>query len=509
MDKSLLMAVDLGTSFIKAGVYNAQSECVAISAVATKDERPKPGVFLQKGEDLFHSAVECMKTVCAQLGQRAKDIEAIAFTGQMAGFMGVDSEWNDITTWSCSLDSRYIPYVSKQMKDLKDDFLVISGTNSPQMAAKFDWFNNEFPEQAKKIRKYQMISGYMIGRLGKIPIEDATIDQTYLQWTGLADVAKRQWSDKICNVVKIELEKLPRVVQSDAVCGYLASEIAGITGLKSGIPLVSGAGDKAAGCLGAGITEPGNMIFEASSYGAVSCCVDEYRPDLTERRLDVIPAFGGKYYATNYVPGSGITLDWFVNTFVREKNEKTSAVFERLESEIADIRPGCNGLMAIGLLGGSAMPLIDSLRGMFMGFDWSHTESHFYKALLESFSYDFGLTVKQIDSIYPEYELNTVKVIGGGAKSSVWTQMNADVMGKTFQKLNREDVALWGAAILAGSAIGVFPDICETAKSHVQVLQEYKPDMEMNKTYQKYMQLYKQYTCELQTFYTRIHHLGV
>ncbi|MPN08156.1 Xylulose kinase [bioreactor metagenome] len=236
--------------------------------------------------------------------------------------------------------------------------------------------------------------------------------------------------------------------------------------------------------------------------------MEEYRPDLTDRRLDVIPAPNGMYYETNFVPGSGITLDWFINTFVRKDGEKLSKAFERIDEEAGKIRPGCDDVMAIGLLSGSSMPLISSLRGMWMGFDWSHKQGHFYRALLESFSYDFALTEKRIEALYPEYDLNTVKIIGGGAKSPLWTQMNADVMGKEFHRLNREDVAMWGAAMLAGSAIGLFPDITETAKQHVKVEKKYLPDMKMNEIYKKHMELYKEYTVELTDFFERIQKLG-
>ncbi len=100
MSETLLMAVDLGTSFIKVGVYDTGSRCVAVMSEPVKDYRPSPGVFIQKGEELFESVIACIRASAAALGDCAKNIEAIAFTGQMSGFMGVDKDWNDITTWS-------------------------------------------------------------------------------------------------------------------------------------------------------------------------------------------------------------------------------------------------------------------------------------------------------------------------------------------------------------------------------------------------------------------------
>ncbi len=505
MKDILLMSVDLGTSFIKVGVYNTDSRCVASEIEPVKDYRPSPGVFIQKGEELFASVLACIKKTAHTLVARAQTIEAIAFTGQMSGFMGVDEHWNDITTWSCSLDSRYMPYAERQMAQLRDPFLEIGGTNFPQMAPKFEWFLKEFPLESKKIAKYLMISGYVIGKLGDLPIEEAVIDRTFTQWTGLANVRNDSWSEQLCDAIELDRRFLPRIVRSNDICGYLSASSARETGLKAGIPLVSGAGDKPAGCLGAAIVTPGDMIFEASSYGEISCCVEEYRPDFIERRLDVIPsAIPGEFYATHFVAGSGITLDWFMNTFVRQDGVRTKEMFADMEEKVAGIEPGCDGVMALGLLGGSSMPLDGTLRGLWMGHDWSHKKEHFYRALLESFSYDFALCIRSIERLYPEYQLNDIRMIGGGAKSSVWPQMCADVQGKTYQLLNREDVAMWGAAMLAGNAIGVFGDLKQTAKTHVKVEKEFKPDFIKKAKYDRYLSIYETYMVELHDFFARL-----
>lgn len=355
-----------------------------------------------------------------------------------------------------------------------------------------------------------MISGYVIGKLGDIPVEEAVIDRSFTQWTGLADVQNDRWSDEICQRIALPQERLPRIVNSNTVCAHLNKEMADLLGLKAGIPLVSGAGDKAAGCLGAGIVNYGDAIFEASSYGEISCCVPEYRPDMEEKRLDVIPsAIPGDFFATHFVAGSGITLDWFMNTFYDRPDMTSKERFAQMEKEIADIAPGCNGLMAIGLLGGSSMPLDGALRGMWMGFDWSHSRACFYRALLESYTFDFALCLKRIEALYPEYAFDKIRIIGGGAKSPVWTQMCADVQGKTYQRMDRDDVALWGAAILAGNAIGLFGDMKQTALDHIHVLREYAPDAAQGAKYEKNMELYKRYVEELHGFYKRLQDIAL
>lgn len=96
------------------------------------------------------------------------------------------------------------------------------------------------------------------------------------------------------------------------------------------------------------------------------------------------------------------------------------------------------------------MPFDSEVRGMFLGHSLNHTLGHFYRALLEGFSYDLALTLRSICAQYPQYGTREIKLIGGGAKSSVWPQMLADVTGHTFRLLDRDDVALWGAGAVGG-----------------------------------------------------------
>ncbi len=497
---TLLLTVDLGTSFIKTSIYDADSNALVSANEPVRSDCPVPGTFLQKGDDIFQSVISCIRKVVSGVENARGRIEAVSFTGQMSGFMGVDRDWNDVTTWSCSMDTRYMPYANRQLKELTREFLEISGTNAPQMASKFEWFKTEFPEESKKIAKYVMISGYVIGRMGSGPVEDAAMDRSYASWTGLADIRRGGWSDVICDAVKMDRNRLPAIVAGNHICGALSSSAAEATGLRSGIPLVAGAGDKVAGCLGAGIVKPGDAILEASSYGAISVCVDEFRIDNVERRYDILPsAVDGLYYAVNFIIGSGMSLDWFIKT--------SDADFREMDAKVAALAPGSDGVMALGHLGGGGMPLDGNLKGLWMGFDWSHRQEHFYRALLESYSYDFKLTMDSIESLYPQYAIDRVCMIGGGAKSAVWPQMNADVMNKPYLKLNRGDVAMWGAAILAGNAVGLYPDIVKTALDKVAVKETHSPDKAMHERYRPYAELYGRFLKEFSPAFSRLRDL--
>lgn len=508
MQKVYLMAVDLGTTYIKAAVYDTEGNQISSARTAVNSDSSRPGIFLQSGAEIYSSVLAAMKSAVQMAGPCGENIAAIGFTGQMAGFMGVDRDWNDITSWSCSLDTRYIPYANEQMRTMKQQFLDICGTNAPLMSAKCKWFVSDFPEEAAKVAKYMLISSYVIGRLGKVDIERASLGSSYVTWTGLADIRSRTWSAELCEQSGVSQDVLPEIVDYHTVSGHLSCEAASELGLRSGIPLIAGAGDKIAGCIGAGILSVGDTIFEASSYGAVSVLAEGYKPNPDRYDYDAIPAAeAGKYYLHKYLPGSGITLQWFMDTFGDpdggaaggfQSGVKISDPFRAMEDTVSKIPCGSEGLMAVGLLGGSAMPFDGEIRGTWTGHTWSHTKAHFYRSLLESFAYELRGTMDSIAHMYPAWNrYGNVKMIGGGARSDSWRQIMADVTGCTFENYSGYDAALWGTAVLAGKGIGLFTDLKSVSGNTSSAKGSAVPVPENRKIYEKYMAIYEQLTAHM------------
>lgn len=496
------MAIDLGTSFIKTGVYSLDGKLHASARKPVKSETPSTGVFIQRGDDLFDTVITCIKETTDALGNLAKDVAAIAFTGQMAGCIGVDENWQDITTWSCTLDNRYAPYADAQRKKHADLIFNISATSSQVMSAKLEWFKKEFPEEHKRIAKYLLLNGYMIGKMSRIPIDEAKIDYSLVTWTGLVDLRQRQWSKEICDALDVNPDILPLITSCTDIGGYLHPEIAAKVGLKAGLPLVLGAGDKVSGCVGAGVTDNGEYIYEAASYGAISCKTNKVKLDYDTKRFDVIGSIDDTgYYAHKYFQGSGVTLDWFVNEFYAEHGERS---FKIADQDAKQIKAGSNKMLSIGLLGGGAMPFDSHLRGLFVGHTWSHSRGHFYRSLLESFAYELALSLRSIQSQYKDFHADKIMMIGGGSKSKVWPQILADVTGSVFSVLDRNDAALWGCALLAAKAIGDISDISYAAKEQVHVSTEYEPSETAHTTYQRYFALYEEVLLEMKSIYERI-----
>jgi xylulokinase len=139
------------------------------------------------------------------------------------------------------------------------------------------------------------------------------------------------------------------------------------------------------------------------------------------------------------------------------------------------------------------MPLDGVSKGFWMGHDWSHGPEHFYRSLLESFSYDFALALDSVDRLYPDCDLSNVRMIGGGARSSLWAQMSADVSNKTYSTVKLKDVSMWGAVLLAGNGIGLFPDLKDAAIKMAAIDKVYTPNQKTGEKSKRYKELYKEF----------------
>jgi xylulokinase len=136
MKERYLIGLDIGTTLVKGGVYDSHGECVCACTKKAPEECPGPGVYIQSGEEFFTTVVEVLKN-CVRGGSFAPDrVEAIGFSGQMGGAIGVDRDWRPVTEWSNGLDTRYVPYTSRMSRIDAEGMLTFSGTSFSYFAPK-------------------------------------------------------------------------------------------------------------------------------------------------------------------------------------------------------------------------------------------------------------------------------------------------------------------------------------------------------------------------------------
>jgi xylulokinase len=476
---SYCLSVDLGTTYVKAGVYDEQ--CTLHDHADTPaDMDISKGYCIQYAEDFLKN----LKSTLKKLSFDLRKIDVISFTGQMAGVVGVDKDFEAVTVWSGTVDTRS---ATIEIPD-RELLLRVCGSSSPFMAQKILMFEKEVHAV-----KYIGLLSYVIGKLVGSNVDNAFFQETNLTWTGLSELRKRCWSKELITMFNLSPSLLPRIANSMEEVGKITSGMAAELGLCPGTPILAGIGDKIAGCLGSGCVNEGDLVDEHSSVPAISMSTRSFRPDIAHRTWEILPSIKpGYYYAIHYMPGTGIALNWFVNTFaqleIQDGKDKNISAHTILEKSATSISAGCDSLLCVGLLGGRTLPYQPNIRGVFIGQKLSHTKPHFYRAFLESFAYEYKRCLDNLTELYPGVPASVIRSIGGGSKSALLSQIKSDVLNRTYRQMDRDDLTLLGCAIVGFAGIGVFqdPSTCIFTKT----LKEYIPDSKNEVIYKKMASLY-------------------
>jgi xylulokinase len=491
-----LLGVDIGTAGTKAALFDVDGNQLAMAYEESTLLYPQPGWVEQRPEDLYLSAVNSIKQVVRRSRVDPREVVALGFSGQMAGVMGIDDDWNPVTPYDSWLDTRCKAYVDHIRRDHMDLFMDITGT-TPTIAhcPKILWWKNERPSVFARIKKFTVPSVYVAGKLAGLSGEEAFYDYTYVAHTGLFDVRRMVWSDELSSVMDISIDKLPRVVKPWDVVGELNEREAENCGLTKGVAIIAGAGDFAASCLGAGVTKPGLCVDVAGTASILAASTDEVVPDKDFRTLiyakSVVPEL---WLPHAYVGGGGLCLRWFRDEFARyekEAAERSGVDAYSLLDDVASSTPvASDGLFFIPHLGGRTHPYNPRVKGAWLGFSWKHKLGHFYRSILESIAYEYYYYLRIIKGIFKNLEFNEVRCLGGGGKSKIWNQIKADVLNMPYVRLNREEFAVLALAALGGYAVKCLGDYSDTVSHWVRPLERISPVSERHDLYDRRAKFY-------------------
>jgi xylulokinase len=494
--KKYLIGVDLGTSATKAALYTVDGTLVADATVEVPIYYPEPAVVEQENEDFYNSAARTIRECITSSGADPVDIAAIAFDSQMAGIGAIDENHQSVSRFDSWLDMRCEP----QIKYLDENYgeLITRLTGCPPTCdhgPKILWWKEQRPESYKRAAKFVMPGGYVAGRMAGLKADQAFIDYTYIHFSALSDALEGQWSKEICTAVGIDQEKLPDIVEPWHVIGEVREEAARDFGLAVGTIIAAGCGDTAAGALGAGIVKPGMVFDTAGTASVFAGCTDQYAPDIKNRALltmrSVIP---GLWHPLAYIAGGGQALTWFRDKFfnaVLGETQPKKDLYQQLDALAGKAPLGASGLYFSPHLSGRICPATPEMRGAWVGFSFSHGQEHFYRAILESVAYEYAYYLHILKDLIPNLNLMEARVIGGGAQSSLWNQIKADVLGVPYLRLTRSEFGTWGAAMIAGKAAGLYDDLADVAYEHaVAAGNPAEPNWENNDRYQTHIKRY-------------------
>ncbi len=452
---------------------------------------PQPGWAEQDPRDWWRAATLAIRKAIEASGISAEAISSVGFSGQMHGAVLLDANDEVIRPALIWCDQR-TETQSIHLEQLFGLQTLIHLTCNPPLTnftlTKLLWVRQNEPENWARVRKIMLPKDYVRLRL----CGESAIDVADASGTLLLDVAGRRWSPEVLSKTGIDPHFLPALFESQEVCGAISREGAAATALKQGTPVVAGAGDQAAGAVGIGITRPGLVSATIGTSGVVFAATDRPALDPKGRLHTFCHAVPGRWHVMGVTQAAGLSLRWFRDNFGSGKEDGRDP-YERLSEEAASAPVASEGAFWAPYLMGERTPHLDPhARAAFIGLTASHTRAHLVRAILEGVAYSLQDTF----TIFAEINVpvRKIRLGGGGARSPLWRQIQADVYAHEVEILEAEEGAAYGAAILAGVGAKCWASVDEACDAVVRVSKRVLPDrhnsLQLQRGYQTYRRIY-------------------
>jgi xylulokinase len=486
------LGIDVGTGGTRAVLIDAEGQVTASATGAhIPFSSPETGWAEQDPRDWWQAATIAIRAVLSQSQIKPDEIKAIGFSGQMHGAVLLDDRGQVLRPALIWCDQRTSTQCLTITEKVGADRLIeltcnpaLTGFTLPKLL----WVREIEPQIWRQVRSVLLPKDFV--RL-QLTGEKAT-DVADASGTLLFDVAGRRWSDEMLAAADIEQSLLPRVYESPEITGVVSSAGAEATGLHAGTPVVAGGGDQAAGAVGMGIVRAGTVSATIGTSGVVFAASDKPALDPKGRVHTFCHAVPGRWHVMGVTQGAGLSLRWFRDQF-GAGTEDGRDPYERITEEAAGVPPGANGLIWTPYLMGERTPHLDPrARAALVGLTASHTRAHVARAILEGVAFSLRDTFE----IFAEMNVpvGEVRLGGGGARSELWRQIQADVYGHVAKTVEAEEGAAYGAALLAGVGAGAWATVDQACDSVVRIKSATEPNPDavavMEQQYQMFRRVY-------------------
>jgi xylulokinase len=467
-----ILAHDLGTTGNKTTLFDAGSGTAVASAFeAYETAYPHVNWAEQDASDWWRAVRESTQELLNTSGVAPGDIAVVSFSGMMNGALAVDSAGTPLRSAIIWADQRATTEAGFLAKRCGMEQVYRRTGHRPgasYTAAKMLWVQSHQPEVYARTHQFLQAKDYIAYRASGV----FATDYSDASGTNLFDLDRREWAVDMMEAVGLDPHKLPPAHPSHTVIGQVTAKAAVETGLLAGTPVVIGGGDGACATVGAGSVHPGDAYnyIGSSSWIAVTAEQPLYDPQMrtfTFAHLD--PEL---YFPTGTTQCAGGSYDWLERLL---RGEDKARLYDEMGAKAAAVEPGARGLLFLPYLIGERSPHWNPLaRGGFVGLTMSHGRAEMARAVMEG----VALNLKMILDAFVEQgmAIQTMRLIGGGARSTLWRQILADVYGLPILRpaLLAEATSL-GAAIAGGVGVGLFPNF-HVADEFVTVEEAERPD---------------------------------
>jgi xylulokinase len=488
MEKYLL-AHDLGTSGNKATLYTIEGRLVKSKTYPYETRYFNDNWAEQNPHDWWKAVCHSTKELCQ--GIDTKNIESVCLSGQMMGCLCLDRNGNPLRNSIIYCDQRAIAETEAILKQIDAfEFYRIVGHRASAVYSieKLMWVKNNEPDVYKNTHKMLNAKDYINYKM----TGNMVTEYSDASGTNALDLNTLTWSDKIIDIAGVDKDKFPDLKKSIDVVGSITKEAAESMGLEEGIQVVAGGGDGVCAGVGVGCVKPGIAYNYVGSSSWINITSEKPFYDKHMRTMTWAHAVPGYLHPGGTMQTAGASYNWLKNeickTEASEAEQRGISPYEIINEKIIQSVPGAGGIIFLPYLLGERSPRWNpKAKGAFIGLNLSHKREDVLRAVMEGITYNLTIILNIFKEVV---SIESVVVIGGGAKGDVWRQIMADMYNTRILKPQYlEEATSMGAAIIGGVGVGVF-DSFDVIDKFNKIESIQKPIESNKKLYEKMMPVF-------------------
>ena len=474
-----LLGIDNGNTISKAAIFDLEGREIQVTSRQVKSDFPHKGWTERSMDELWQGTAMTVKEALSKSGIKPEQIIGIGTTGHGNGLYLIDKEGRPARPGIQSLDTRAADIVDNWNRNNLHDQVFPYTTQAfwpAQPNALLAWIKQNEPQLYHNIGAVLMAKDYIKYCLtGEI-----TSDYTDMSGTSLMDVRNKCYSGELLDLYDLKEihNALPTLVHSFDIAGRITPDAARATGLAAGTPVVGGLFDVDASALGAGVYQPGQVCIIAGTWSINEIVTSDpiVNPEVFMTSIYTVPDL---WLTIEASATSATNLEWFVTQFCAEEkavaDKRGISVYDVCSEIVDSLPPGGSDIIFHPFLFGSNVQA--SARSGFYGIAGWHTKSHMLRSLYEGVVYGHLSHLEKLrDAGGPGNCIEVARLSGGGAHSSVWTQIFADTLQLPMEVPEGTEIGARGAAMSAGIGIGVYKDHADAVASAVKVKRRQEPN---------------------------------
>jgi xylulokinase len=474
-----ILTFDLGTTGCKVCLWDTQGTLLSSADQGYPIHHPKPDWAEQDSGDWWTAAVTAGRQCLAE--QDTRRIAAIGLSSQREGVVPMGRDGQSLSRCIIWMDRRCRPQCATLGEEFGDSFLHHHTGVAPDpnyTGCKLLWLRENQPELLDRAVTFLQPRDFLYYRLTGA----AAMDYTLASRTMMLDLRRERWWPEMFARVGIRMDQFPPLYRSIEAPYRVAAEAATALGIPTGIPVALGGGDRSCEAVGAGLS--GNRVSDSTGTATQISMVTDRLPEDLGRVPCGIHAVPGRYLFELGASTTASAMRWLRELFGLSADQMAT-----LESEAGQAPPGARNLLMFPfLMGARSTRWNPDARGLILGLSLGHTRGDIARALMEGVGYEVATCLDGLRNIGATPD--ELVVIGGGAKSDLWAQIKADVLGMPVYRPRYTEAASLGAAILAATAVGLVSDPEATARAWNPPVQKFTPNPEAVRIYQNRRKLF-------------------